>query len=387
MKRRDFAPQFPGKLVSIGEGQFGFVPSPLPPELEMDRDLVAANEAALLALGGLKALIPALPNPELLTSPFLRREAVLSSRIEGTRTNLEQLYLFEAQEESCQRQASSGADAREVANYVHALNYGLAQLSELPICNRLFKELHRRLLAGVPQDRSACSRPGEFRDQQVYIGSSTLSRARYVPPPAREVHPLMEVLEQYVNQPAGQLPKLVNLALVHYQFEAIHPFEDGNGRIGRLLISLMLAASGVLSEPLLYISAYLERHRQQYVSCLWEVSRAGAWADWILFFLKAVEAESLDAVERARQLMDLRERYRQMLQSRRGGLIRIVDLLFEHPVVSVADVQACLELRSFRGAQKNVDRLIELNILKLHGARRRDRLFLAHEIMEIVADD
>ena len=222
-----------------------------------------------------------LPNPHLLIGPFIRREAVLSGRIEGTQASLSDLFFFEA----------SGAadpavpDVREVSNYVKALEHGLARLDALPISLRLIREIHAKLMEGV---RGEHLTPGEFRRSQNWIGAPgcTLMEAIFVPPPEEEMMECLGELEKYLHEPSALLP-LVRLALVHYQFETIRPFLDGNGRIGRLLITLLLCAEGLLSEPLLYLSAYFERHRQDYYRCLLDVSHAGQWSHWISFFCAA----------------------------------------------------------------------------------------------------
>ncbi|HEX6984350.1 MAG TPA: Fic family protein [Planctomycetaceae bacterium] len=350
-----------------------------------DTSLREAGERALLALGELRAIIPSLPNPRLITEPFLRREAVLSSRIEGTHTELEGLYLYEAARSDQPDMTEDEKDAREVSNYVVALHYGIARLQELPICNRLLKEMHERLLANVADDRGRYKGPGKFRQAQAYIGSQDILAARYVAPPPEEVDRLMGELERYVNA-ESTLPTLIRIALVHYQFEAIHPFADGNGRVGRLLISLMLAATGLLPQPLLYLSAYFERNKTEYVQRMWEISRSGAWEPWLAFFLRGVDVEAQDATGRARSLLALREQYRNRLQSDKAAssLLTLIDRLFEWPVLSVNDARDRLGM-SYEGARKNVDKLVEHGILVEVTGNYRNRLYLARPITALMS--
>jgi Fic family protein len=377
MKPTDFEKGYPGTLVPIPEGKraVAFIPDPLPPALTMDADIQRLNEMALLALGGLDAIIPSLPNPELVTSPFLRKEAVLSSKIEGTRTTLEQLYLFEA----ASGDEDDAQDAREVHNYLVAAKYAFSQLDQIPICNRLLKNTHEKLMANAPSHW-----PGRFRPTQAYVGSGDLHSARYVAPPCDKLIELMDSLERYINSPRSELPRLVQVAIVHYQFEAIHPFGDGNGRMGRLLISLLLRAFDILQEPLLYLSAYFERNREQYVSHLWNVSRSGAWRDWILFFLQGVITEANDARMRTRELIKLREEYRAKYLETRGQLPRLVEHLFMFPVVSVTAAQKALGLSTYRGTRQLIGKLEEAGFVEQVGSRKREKIFVARPILEIL---
>jgi Fic family protein len=387
MKATDFTDGFPGTIEPISGGAVAFHPNPLPPGLQLGRAIREANDFALLALGELRAAIPSLPNPDLITKPFLRREAVLSSRIEGTYTELEQLCLFEVDSGKQRRDNLSEADqdAREVLNYVEALEYGLAQLDGLPICNRLMKSMHARLLDGV---RGTDNRPGEFRNVQNLIGRDRdFRKARFVPPPAVAVEKCMRDLETYINNPDDSFPVLVRIALVHYQLEAIHPFRDGNGRVGRLLISLLLAAYGILPQPLLYLSAYFERNRDRYVEHLWQVSRRGAWNEWVLFFLEGVKTEAEDASRRARRLLDLQDKYRAAAQSRgSGALVTLVDCLFDSPMITVPIAMKLLKM-TYNGARGNIDKLCEDGILVGSTSRKRNRIYTAFEIIKVLGSD
>jgi Fic family protein len=389
MNANQFSKRAPGRIIKTLGGICAFVPNPLPTTVDFLGDVRDETEGAMFSLGKLSSIIPALPNPELLTEPFMRREAVLSSKIEGTKTDVGQLYLFEAEEKiGTRRDKDELGDAREVFNYVVALQRGLEELKTMPVCNRLLRDMHRLLLDRVADERGVNKYPGEFRDQQAYIGSGDIQNARYVAPPASEVVSLMGNLEQYINNDQRTLPTLVKISLIHYQFEAIHPFHDGNGRLGRLLISILLASLGILEQPLLYLSAYFERHRDQYVQNLWEVSRAGAWKQWVSFFLRGIIDESEDAISRARRLMALREQYRQRLQRPKqagASSLGLVDFLFHWPIVSVPEVAERLGM-SYPGAQKNVEKLISLGMLEEITGRQRNRLYIAREVIKVLEE-
>jgi Fic family protein len=364
MKESDFTNGFPGELTRIAGGHLAFVPAGLPGAIEIDSEIQLLHEKCMLSLGALGQIVPFLPNPRLITSPFLRREAVLSSRIEGTRTDLGQLYLYEATDASSKRhETPESRDAREVSNYVKALYHGLDLIKELPVCGRVLRKMHEVLMDGVTDERGANKQPGEFRIGQAFIGTSNdISDARYVAPPPDRIERLFLDLESFANH-ASPLPTLVWIAMIHYQFEAIHPFADGNGRIGRLLISLLLAERRILAEPLLYLSAHFERHREQYNQGLWKISAAAEWHAWVVFFLEGVHQESSDATRRALSLMKLRESFRTLLQERRGKVLELVDALFITPVVTVPGVQQLLSM-TYRGAQKNIDTLVEIGLLE-----------------------
>jgi Fic family protein len=280
MRREDFTANAPGRLVTAPEGHLAYVPNPLPPEFDLELSTVNLLADAERALGELKGVGQRLPNPRLLINPFLRREAVLSSRIEGTTTGLQQLLLFE----TAPSDEPGDADVREVANYVAALELGFSLLERLPVSLRLIRQIHERLMEGV---RGQEQRPGEFRHIPNLIGhrGATPDTARFVPPPVKEMHEALHDLERYIGEHRDDLPFLIQLALVHYQFEVIHPFMDGNGRVGRLLIALQLRERAYLPQPLLYLSAYFEYHRDAYRDHLLAVSRSGTWTQWIDFFL------------------------------------------------------------------------------------------------------
>ncbi len=320
---------------------YAFNPDPLPPTVDLDAGLLLDLEESSRRLGELSGVSSLRHvNPVLLVNLFVRREAVLSSKIEGTIATVSDLYAFEARQmelfpdaDSNQRDDSA---VREVWNYVQALNYGIAQVvaQGRPISLQLIREMHQLLVLGTRGQRK---RPGEFRDEPVCIGpeNSTVHNARYVPPLPTVMRPAMKELEDYIRS-GGKYPKLIELALIHYQFEAIHPFLDGNGRIGRLLIALILARWGLLAEPLLYISGYFEQRRPEYYERLQAVSERGEWSEWIKFFLEGVASEARDTRERIDRLVRLQEDTKQALQTTTRsnvGLIA-VDLAFESPFLN-----------------------------------------------------
>jgi len=379
MRPNDFAEAAPGRLVFGQEGHCAFVPEPLPPNPVLDRSLILQLTEAYGALGELAGVGHRLPNPHLLIGAFLRREAVLSSRIEGTLATAQELLLFEVMPTEPPRTP----DVREVANYVRALEHGLKRLKELPVSLRLLRELHEVLMHGV---RGQEKHPGEFRTIQNYIGrpGTPLQEARFVPPPPAEMQQSLHELEKYLHR-ESEWPFLVELALIHYQFEAIHPFIDGNGRIGRLLISLLLCERKLLPQPLLYLSAYFERHKNEYYDHLLRVSQKGAWLDWIRFFLRGIAEQSRDAVIRSARLLALWEQYRTTMQTPRASalILRLIDYLFSYPALTIPQASQMLNL-TFRSAQANVQRLVEAGILVERTGGRRNRIFVAPEIVSLI---
>ena len=379
MQPVDFAEPLRANLVRSLQGYWAFNPPPLPPPLGATWELARQVSEADRALSELAGIGRTLPNPHLLIAPFIRREAVLSSRIEGTQASLSDLFSYEG----AGVVNPPASDVREVFNYVQALEHGLARLKELPISLRLIREVHGRLMAGV---RGEHLTPGEFRRSQNWIGPAgcTLSEATFVPPPETEMTRALGELEKYLHAPSP-LPPLVRLALLHYQFEAIHPFLDGNGRMGRLLVTLLLCAEGLLREPLLYLSAYFERSRQEYYRLLLEVSRSGTWEEWVIFFLRGVAEQARDAIRRSEQLIQLREDFRQRVQAARGSarLLALLDHLFSHPAITMAHAAAKLKVTHFAAA-KNVRKLVAQGILQETTGRRRNRVFVAPAIISVL---
>jgi Fic family protein len=378
-----FKKQGAGRLLSVGHGQWAFLPNPLPPKLEITWDLAERISDADRALGELAGVGRTIPNPHLLIGPFTRREAILSSRIEGTRATLTELFSAEANA----RREGPNEGVREVSNYVNALEYGLKRLKQLPVSLRLMKELHARLMKDV---RGESFSPGEFRRAQNFIGppGCKLENATYVPPPVLHMMGALDRFEKYLHEKRRTLPPLVRLALIHYQFEAIHPFWDGNGRIGRLLITLLLCSEALLPQPLLYLSAYFERNRKDYYRLLLDVSQSGTWTDWLRFFLTGVSEESRDAVARSNELLALRQEYRGQLQAEKfsGRTLELMETLFTEPVLTVFSAKQRLRVTT-RAAQQNVDKLVGAGILTEVTGKVRYRIFVAKRIIQVVETD
>ena len=341
--------------------------------------LIGASEA----LGELNGIGSTMSNPYLLVRPLLRREAVASSRIEGTVTSFDQLALFEAGMDVTRE----APDAGEVHNYVRALEYGIKRLPELPVCLRLLNELHAILLEDVGDHRGARVAPGEFRRTQNWIGARRIHDARYVPPPPQEVMPALDALEKYIQSEKPSLPLLVRIALIHYQFEAIHPYPDGNGRLGRLLIPLILCEQKALSQPLLFLSNYFERNRDEYIDSMLEVSRLGLWERWIEFFVRGVEQESRDAIGKIRRMQGLRADFDQRMRRARSSALlgKLIDLLFETPVVTVPRAASRLEI-SYNAAKNNLQRLAQAKVVEPASLGNRN-FWIAREILDVMAPD
>ena len=370
-----------GKVIKTPKDFYAFIPNPLPPDIVWSPELVAVLSDADRALGQLAGLGRTLYNPHLLMLPFLRREAVLSSRIEGTQASLSDLYAYEAIQIPLFEE--SKPDVREVYNYVQALEYGLKRIETLPLSLRLLREIHATLMAGV---RGEFQTPGEFRRSPNWIGppGSNLNTAPYVPPPVPEMMEALNAFERFLYADS-MLPPLIRLGLIHYQFEAIHPFLDGNGRMGRLLIILLLVEWKLLPSPLLYLSVYFEASRQTYYDLLLKVSQRGTWQEWLTYFLQGVTSQANDAVTRSRRLQHLRENYRQQLQTQRtpAKLLQAIDLLFVRPVLTIQQMQTELDI-SFATAGKYVSQLQDKNILREMTGQARNRIFLAEAILQTI---
>ncbi|HEU4760372.1 MAG TPA: Fic family protein [Dehalococcoidia bacterium] len=355
-----------------------FVPHPLPRSVTLSSSLVYRLDRASRAAATLAGVGETLPNPHLLIRPFLRREAVLSSRIEGTQASMSDVFLFEASGARPDR----GADVREVINYVHALEHGLARLETLPLCVRLTDEMHAILLEGV---RGEDKTPGKLRTRQVWIGSegTLIHDSRFIPPPADLVRDLLTDWEQFLNEDL-EMPPLVRCALMHYQFEAIHPYLDGNGRIGRLLIVLLLCAERVLPTPLLYLSDYFERNRKEYSDQLYNVSATGQWEPWLRFFFDGVAEQADDAVLRSRRIRQLQEQYRDRLQQQRasGNALRLLDELFANPYMTTPLASRRLGVTP-AGARLILERLAKARIVEVLPGNW-PRFYVARELLEAI---
>lgn len=382
MRPEDFSSSSTGKVIRTLEGYWAFLPNPLPLSMKLEPDLVYALSEADRALGELAGMGRQLPNPHLLISPFIRREAVLSSRIEGTRASLSDLYVYEAAQMKLYDRETV-RDVNEVVNYVRATEHFLARLNAIPVSLRLIREAHRILMQEV---RGGSRNPGEFRKSQNWIGppGCSLNNATFVPPPPQEIPAALDALEKFFHQETN-IPPLIRLAMIHYQFEAIHPFLDGNGRLGRMLIVVLSCAWNLLPQPLLYLSAFFEAYREHYYDLLQAVSTRGAWNEWLLFFLKGVENQSRDALLRSKRLQDLQRQYYDKLQEDRSPstVFKLVDLLFVSPVVTIPQVSSFIGT-TYAPASKHVKQFVEAGILKEIGNRSRNRLFVASEILAAV---
>ena len=375
-----FSPIQQKQLVRTLENAWAFVPAPLPPDLDLAR-LTLPLATASVAIGELKGAARRLQNPYMLIDPLQRREALTSSAMEGTITTLGDIVLEEAGADPPQ-----GDDAREAFNYVRAIEATTEVLRKLPISHRVIKEAHTILLRGLSPARGAGKRPGQYKVHQNAVGrrGETIQTARYVPPPPQQTQQCMDELEAYINR-ENQEPaeRLIDLALVHYQFEAIHPFDDGNGRIGRMLITLMAQQSGLLDLPLLHMSAHLERNKDEYIDRLFSVSARASWEEWIIFFLKAVETSCKEAtaiVERIILLQaDLRKRAREAGKSPR--LMMIVDALFGKSWTTATEIQKTCKV-TFPTAQSDLKTLVQGGLLReMQG--RNSKIYYAPEILAL----
>jgi Fic family protein len=368
----------PGKKVSQGKYS-AFVPDPLPPAVDWTPRLIRLLSEADRLIGKLAGEGGRLPNPHVLMRPFTRREAVLSSKIEGTQATLGELLAAEAGI-AVER---SPDDLREVGNYVVALEHGISRLGKLPICVRLIRELHEKLMTGV---RGHHATRGGFRKTQNWIGKpgSTAETASFVPPPPDDVEPCLAAWEKFLHE--SDLPPLVTIALGHYQFEAIHPFIDGNGRVGRLLITLFLIERGILPTPLLYLSAFFEASRRDYYDGLRGVSERGAWQDWIEYFLLGVARMSEDALSRAARMnAKLAEWQKEVAGESTKTPLRVIELLAANPFITA---KGCVEKLgvAFTTAQRAIERLERLGIVQQAGAGKRSRVYCAKALLDILEE-
>ncbi|TAM33540.1 MAG: Fic family protein [Rhodanobacter sp.] len=375
-----------GRYIRQPTGYRAFIPASLPPEppLALTGELPGLLSQADRALGRLDGSVLTLPNPDLFVFMYVRKEAVLSSQIEGTQSSLQDLLAVEADlfDENMPR------DVDEVVNYVRAMNYGLTRLHELPVSVRLIREIHNELLQGV---RGSRLQPGELRYSQNWIGppGCTLATAAFVPPPPDEVPQALGELEAFLHRDDG-LPPLVKIALAHVQFETIHPFLDGNGRVGRLLITFLLTEGGVLHKPVLYLSHFFRQHRQAYYDHLQAVRERGEWEAWLAFFLRGVIEVAAEAADTARRIQLLREKHRAAITDRLGRAAgnghRVLESLFDRPIVTVADVKA-LTGTTYAAANVLVARLTELGMLIEMTGYARNRRFRYEPYVRLFTDD
>ncbi|MBA3307362.1 MAG: Fic family protein [Chloroflexi bacterium] len=367
-----------GRYVNQLTGYRAFVPTELPPEPPVDlARLSPLVSAADQAIGRLDGVARMLPNPDLFVAMYVRREAVLSSQIEGTQSSLDDVLSFQLGEPG-----GLPRDVDEVVNHVAAMNHGLRRLDTLPLSLRLIREIHGVLMSGV---RGSERTPGEFRTSQNWIGTAGahLDEASFVPPPPHELTRLLGDLERFLHE-AGPLPLLVHAGVAHAQFETIHPFLDGNGRVGRLLITLLLVHGGVLERPVLYLSYFLKRHRAEYYDRLMAV-RDGDWEGWLDFFLRGVAETSRDATSTAASILVMREDHRRDLEDLGPNAIRLMDRLFEQPVVNVAWVQKALGV-SWPTANKLITQLMDRALLAEVTGHRRNRVFRYAAYVDLFAE-
>lgn len=374
-----------GRYVKQPNGYRAFIPKPLPPDppVQISDDMEALLSQADRALGRLDGSIHTLPHPDLFVYMYVRKEAVLSSQIEGTQSSLQDVLAAEAKILAPDRPQ----DVAEVVNYVGAMNYGLARLAELPVSVRLIRDIHAKLLKGV---RGSHLTPGDLRTSQNWIGPAgcTLNEAAFVPPPPHEVPRALAEFERFLHSDTS-LPLLVKIGLAHAQFETIHPFLDGNGRVGRLLITFLLCEQEVLLKPVLYLSYYFKRHRQAYYDHLQAVRDAGAWEEWLAFFLRGAIEVSGQATETARRILSLREQHRRAITDSLGRAAgnghRVLEHLYQHPIVSVNEVQRLIGT-TYPAANDLVARLVNSGILREFTGKVRNRQFGYQSYIELFQD-
>ncbi|MEE4208053.1 MAG: Fic family protein [Parvularcula sp.] len=372
-------------MVRQLEGYDAFIPRELPPDppIKFDDEMQGLLSKADRALGRLDGSVQSLPNPDLFVFMYVRKEAVLSSQIEGTQASLGDILEVEAQIFDPARPN----DTDEILNYVNAMNYGLGRLQELPMSLRLIREIHARLMQGV---RGQHATPGEFRTTQNWIGpqGATLRNATFVPPPPTELPQMLGALENYLHAD-DHLPLLIRVGLIHAHFETLHPFLDGNGRMGRLLIAFTLCQQTVLQKPVLYLSHYLKRHRSEYYDLLQATRTQGDWESWLKFFLQGVAEVANEATETSRQIVNLREDHRQRLIEHLGkgaaNGLRFLESLYRRPIFTVANVADLLQI-STQAANNLTDRLEQLGVVNEITGHKRNRVFRYDPYIALFAD-
>jgi Fic family protein len=374
-----------GRLIETpvaGEVVRAFVPPPLPPQPPIDiLALLPHLSLAERALGRLDGITTLLPRQELFLYMYVRKEAVLSSQIEGTQSTLTDLLRFETEAQAGQPLD----DIREVSNYVDAMMYGLERLNELPLSLRLLREMHARLLEN---GRGGTKSPGEFRRSQNWIGGTRPGNALFVPPPVSELDGCLSAFEDFMHEDQSRLPALIKAGLLHVQFETIHPFLDGNGRIGRLLVTLYLCVHGVLRRPLLYLSLYLKTHRADYYRLLQEVRERGAWEPWLEFFLDGVAETANQAFDATTRIVDLFKADRDRItaeSNRAGSALRVHELLQQHPFLTAGQLveHTGLSMPTVNAALADLERL---GIVEEVTGRRRGRVFGYRQYLAILSE-
>lgn len=368
-----------GKYVNCPTGYKAYLPNPLPPSINWNLTIVNALSEADMLLGRLAGEGSKLPNPHILIRPFITREAVLSSRIEGTQATLGDIFADQAGITV----EIGAADLREVNNYIVALHYGIEKLKELPLSLRLLREIHEKLMTNV---RGSKAKPGEFRKSQNWIGIAgcTLAQATYVPPCPDHVMDCLNELEKFLHDTT--LPPLVQIALIHYQFEAIHPFLDGNGRVGRLLITLFLVERGILPTPLLYLSAFFEATRQEYYDRLFAVTQHGSWDDWIVYFLNGVARQAEDALSRASRINVLLDNWHKETTLLSSSLpSQLIDKLATNPYITIKQTTETIDA-SYTTIARAIEKLVSLGIVREISGSKRNRVYCAEQILKILEE-
>lgn len=367
-----------GKLVPTIEGMKAFVPNNLPPELDLNCLIQEFGEASA-ALGGLKEISSTINNPYMVIRPLQRNEALRSSAMEGTFSTADNLAIVEAYD------SPSATDAdREVLNYIRAIDFAVSEVSHLPISHRIIRGMHGVLLKNAGKNRGSNKRPGEYKIHQNWIGALQITKARFIPPPPKEAQSCLDELEAFINSERATYPQLIEAGLTHYQFETIHPFGDGNGRVGRMLITLQLMTSGLLDKPILYVSPYIEAHKDEYIDAMFAVSTEGDWERWLRFFLNAVKVSCIQTTATIGRLNDLQNHFRTLIQENTKSIsaLAISDSLFERPVTSIPQA-AEISGTSYQSAKKNVDQLVRLGILQEIQSIENPRLFWSRAVIDV----
>jgi len=380
MDSRDFNDNKSGRIIQTAQGFSAFVPNPLPPSIVYDSALVLALSKADAALSELSGLGSQLPNPHLMISPYMKREAVLSSRIEGTKASLSDLLIDELEDGTPNRTLTD--DLREIRNYIHAMELGIELLPNLPLSLRLVQEIHGQLMQGVRGEKAT---PGEFRNTQNWIGPAgcTPATAAFVPPPVPEMKEALYAWENFLHD-RDSIPDLIQCAMMHVQFETIHPFLDGNGRVGRLLVTFFLLERKRLSQPLLYLSAYIDSHKADYYDLLQQVRTRGDWNPWLMFFLQGITNAATAAGQQAKELHRLREEYRAMpmLRNKPNALV-VLDELFFNPYMTISKAGKVLA-KSHPTAKAAISVLEEEKILTEVTGRQWGKFYVSKPILDAI---
>lgn len=377
---KDFQNQKAGKCIKTPQGYWSFIPNPLPPSITYDEKLIELLCEAERLIGELSGTGRLLANPYFLIGPYIRREAVFSSRIEGTQASLSDLFFFEA----TKSEEPKVPDVREVSNYVSAMEHGIYRLNKLPLSLRLICEIHKVLMKGVRGEQAT---PGEPRRRQNWIGppGCSLIDATFVPPTVEEMKQALSEWEKYLHSGPKERP-LIQCALMHYQFEAIHPFLDGNGRVGRLLITFLLCERGHLTQPLLYLSAFFDKYRDEYYTRLLKVSQKGDWRGWMEFFLRGVITQCQDAITDSKKILDLHTEFQKKIEATKRipeTAHRLVDEIFYNPVVSISGLSKKWKVQ-FNPVKRGILRLVEVGILHEVTEKKRKKLYVAPKLMELL---